>query len=163
MKCLLGIDPGSQGGFATISEDRSIIHTVSFSNLTETDINAQAIKHFANVEHCWLEKVHSRPGQGVKSTFTFGKNYGFIRGLLIAHHIPFEDVMPQVWQRKVGFVPPRGASKDDHKKALKGYAQQLFPRCVLTLATCDALLIAEYGWRMRYGAPSITRSFVDSL
>ena len=38
-----------------------------------------------------------------------------------------------------------GYSKTEWKNKLKAKAQQLFPGEKVTLATCDSLLIAEYG------------------
>jgi hypothetical protein len=119
-----------------------------------------------------IEKVHSMPSQGVSSSFTFGKNYGFLRGCLTAAGIPFEEVTPQVWMKALG-VPPRrvgkkqkakkkgkwvvqeigGESKAEYKLRLLSIAQQKFPQLPLwreprskgkQLAVCDALLIAYY-------------------
>ena len=85
------------------------------------------------------------PGQGVSSMFKFGKNYGLIRGLLIANMIPFLDVPPRTWQKGLG-IQPRGKeeSKTHFKNRQKGLAQQMHPHLKVTLATADAILIAEY-------------------
>ena len=47
---------------------------------------------------CVLEQVHSMPKQGVVSTFTFGENYGWIRGILDRAGIKIVDVSPQKWK-----------------------------------------------------------------
>ena len=83
------------------------------------------------------------PKQGVASTFKFGQSFGFLQGILIAAEIPFELVTPQKWQRYLGC-----RTKGD-KNITKARAQELFPDIKCTHAVSDALLIAEYGRRVR--------------
>lgn len=107
-----------------------------------------------NTDFAYIEKVAAMPGQGVVSMFSFGRNYGFLRACLIASGIPFEDVTPLKWQRPLGLVKTRskGAPKEsstDKKNRHKARAQQLWPDLKITHAIADALLIAEWGRRMR--------------
>lgn len=85
--------------------------------------------------------------------FTFGASFGALRMCLIAAEIPYEEVLPRVWQRGLG-IPARTKSEDrvQYKRRLKEVAQGLFPRQVITLATSDAILIAEFNRRKREGA-----------
>lgn len=138
---ILGIDPGQSGGLAFINsvvKERPIIYAVK--KMTEKDI-AEEIENLC-VSRCFLERVHSMPRQGVSSTFKFGANYGFYRGLLTGLAIPFETVPPQTWQRYL-----RCLTGGD-KNVTKSKAQELFPELKITHATADALLIAEYGRRI---------------
>ena len=105
-------------------------------NYSITDFNHKCI--------AMIEKVHSMPKQGVKSSFTFGQGYGFLLGCLTALEIPFEYVTPQKWQRYLGCL-----SKGD-KNVTKQKAQELFPHLEITHATADALLIGEYLKRTHY-------------
>ena len=89
-----------------------------------------------------LEAVNSMPGQGVASTFAFGRHYGFLRGLLVAYEVPWLDVRPAKWQTAMGCL-----SKGD-KNVTKARAQQLAPSLKLTHATADALLLAIYCSRL---------------
>ena len=70
---------------------------LNMSKKSEADIYEWMVEQPKPVM-CYLEKVHAMPGQGVTSMFTFGQNYGFLRGLLIARGIPFEEVQPNPWQ-----------------------------------------------------------------
>ena len=79
---------------------------------------------------------------GVVSAFTFGRSYGFLRGLLAANGIKREDVTPQKWQAELGC-----RSKGD-KNVTKAKAQELWPNEKITHANADAMLIAEYARRM---------------
>lgn len=87
-----------------------------------------------------LEKVHSMPGQGVASCFTFGKNYGSCLGALRALQIPFKLITPQEWQKGL-FVTKHDKKK--HKGALVQIAKDRFPHVKVTADVADALLIME--------------------
>ena len=150
-KIIIGIDPGQSGGFAVFKDDtlRSLVKMPE----TERDIFDQ-LSEYKDIQkwedkessiYCWIERVHSFPGQGVASSFKFGKGYGGLRMALIALKIPFYDITPLSWQKI--FVPSKTKteSKTQHKNKLKAKAQQLYPDYKITLATCDALLIAEFG------------------
>lgn len=141
MKYYLGIDPGVSGGLAIVNEDGHLIGANGFKNLTEDDIND--IFATNTFDFAILEKVHSMPKQGVKSTFTFGQSYGFLRGLMAAHKIKRDFVTPQKWQKEMGCL-----SRGD-KNVTKSKAQQLFPKWKMTHAIADAALLAEYARRLR--------------
>lgn len=140
---ILGIDPGVNGGMALIDTEKLNSKVFSFSDKTEVDI---AIA-FAEVKCAlaFIEKVHSAPGQGVKSMFTFGQSYGFLRGLLVANKIPFWEITPQEWQRILGVPTRNGKTYNEHKKILKGLAQRLYPSISVDYSTADSLLIAHAG------------------
>ncbi len=75
-----------------------------------------------------------------------------VEGILIAYDLPYDEITPQVWQREFNLgakYPTPNARKNAHK--LK--AKELFPDISdrITLDVCDALLIAEYGYRRTFG------------
>lgn len=124
----------------------------------DADRHAMCILQNAHYTICAVvEKVtgvtHKRFDTGA-SMFKFGTSYGELCMALVAASIPFQEVMARVWQ-KVFNLPT--VSKDPnvsnararamHKNNLKAKAQQLFPESRVTLKTCDALLIMEYGRR----------------
>ena len=116
---------------------------------TEHDV-ADFLRYGPDVDHAYIERVASMPGQGVASTFKFGRSYGFLRGLLVAFAIPFEEVAPGVWQKPFGLPTLKKAGSITAKKnAHRAKAQQLFPGVKMTHAVADALLIAEWGRRVR--------------
>ncbi len=81
--------------------------------------------------------------------FSFGRNYGFLRGCLHCLKIPFEEVTPAKWQREFSLLRTDKAETNTAKKNRhKAKAQQLFPDTNVTHAIADALLIAEYGLRV---------------
>lgn len=136
----LGIDPGASGGYAVVGPDGPIEWTKMLD--TERD-NFERLSALAGMaQTAVIERVHAMPKQGVSSTFKFGQNYGFMRGLLISLDIPFSEVSPAKWQ---GAMECR--TKGD-KNVSKRRAQELFPQVKrMTHAIADALLIAEFGRR----------------
>jgi len=134
----LGIDPGVSGGMALIAE--SGVETFKLKNATESDIAREIENWHVHIEFGVIEKVSSSPQMGVRSAFTFGMSYGFLRGV-ITGLFPFEEVSPQKWQKAMGCM-----TKGD-KNVSKAKAQQLFPQLKITHAIADALLIAEYARR----------------
>jgi crossover junction endodeoxyribonuclease RuvC len=149
-KNFLGLDPGQSGGLALIAPDGQIVKAIKMPE-TEKEIYEAIASVWTEVEFAYIEQVASRPGQGVASMFKFGMGYGGLRMALVACRIPFEAIRPQVWQSRMG-VPPRGnKTKTEHKNELKGMAQRLWPDASITLATCDALVLAEYNRRWHLG------------
>jgi len=163
----IGIDPGKSGGIAGLGSNG--ITLSSKMPATELDILTY-VQYFGTackslVESTgmpWkaiacIEQVRGYLGEGSeapgKAMFNFGWNYGSVRMAVLAAGIRLEEVPPQVWQKSLS-IPPR--KKDKHnarkyvethtqfKNRLKGVAQRLFPNVTMTLAICDAFLIAEY-------------------
>jgi len=155
----IGIDPGAGGGLASVTVGRDVHHVEGAAGSipmpkTERDI-------WDWIESKWasgfavIEKVGGYMGGEDNrflgpAMFKFGMNYGFLRGCLIAVGIPFEEVVPRTWQKGLGILGRKKTeSKTAFKNRLKARAQQLFPGEKVTLATADALLIAEFCWRMK--------------
>lgn len=137
MPAIIGIDPGQSGGIAILYDAGGIL--VSKMPETERDIFDLLFERDQASPTVFLESVHSMPGQGVSSSFKFGRAYGFLRGIITALKYPLHDVTPQKWQKALSCLT--GGDKNVSKQR----AQQLFPQLKITHATADALLIAEYG------------------
>jgi hypothetical protein len=83
-----------------------------------------------------------QPGSAM---FRFGASYGELRMALVALGIPFRVVRPQAWQKALD-IPPRkrSESKTAWKNRLAAEARRRFPTSRITLATADAVLLADY-------------------
>jgi len=165
----IGIDPGSKGYISVLNENGECL-----SELPIEDSTDQEISHFlqywkGHSERCVavMEKVHSMPGQGVSTTFAFGKNVGFVLGLMVAHEIPYTLVPPQKWQKCIWITDDyvytvRKDSKGEEKRQISpkptsiNAATRLFPSVDLRKSSrsknphdgkCDSLLIALYAKR----------------
>jgi Holliday junction resolvasome RuvABC endonuclease subunit len=133
----IGIDPGTNGGIAWITDGKPCVE-----KMPDTLQDLWGLLYDIKAEwdcYAYIEQVHSSPQMGVKSAFTFGNGFGHLEMALTAAGIPFERVRPQVWQKAMGCM-----TKGD-KNVSKRRAQELFPNMKVTHATADALLIASYG------------------
>jgi len=144
MTYYLGVDPGKSGGFALLDSVGQVLHTTKM-----LDTEAEIVEWLVEIQHRWgsyqgarisgmLERAASSPQMGVRSAFTFGRNYGTLRTALTAALIPFDTVHPSKWQRALGCL-----SRGD-KNVTKRRAAELFPSVTMTHAIADACLIAEY-------------------
>lgn len=148
---VMGVDPGTSGGFAVLDARKNVIVAQKFDGLTESDI-WDAMKPYTLAPEmivAVLEKVSAMPDQGVTSVFTFGDSWGFLRGLLVASAVRREYVRPQEWQKLFRLPTTKECgSKTAKKNANKAEAQRQFPEIKMTHAIADALLIAEYARRI---------------
>lgn len=159
MRCIIGIDPGLEGGIAIISHDGVGLHQmpkISYKsgkkNKRELD-EAALVRLFTDIAMLrprpliLLEKVASRPGQGVSSMFSFGAGWGLIRGIMAGMGLAYELVTPQQWKK----VAMEGQTPGSEALV----ASRLWPETVFRPKGCrvhhmglvDAALIAEYGRR----------------
>lgn len=146
----IGIDPGASGGMACL--EFGVVHCTPMPE-TEKDIFEWVDDHNHETAFAVIEQVggyiagNKQPGSAM---FKFGQSYGALRMALTAAGIPYELVTPQKWQKFLG-IPGRKKteSKTQWKNRLKGHAQRLFPKANITLATADAVLLAEYCRRSR--------------
>ena len=145
----LGIDPGKNGGYAFIctknNSEKIIVKSYDEVNyIKDLEYNNSKDKII-----CCIEKVGAMPGQGVVSMFNFGQNFGFLKGVLEAYHIPYQEVRPQTWKKEFNL------SGRDKQSSIK-VCQHLYPDIsLLKTDRCkkpsdgmaEALLIATYAYR----------------
>jgi hypothetical protein len=126
----LGVDPGNSGGICLIDQNKKLLVTAVMP-LQEVDgkskINVKSLVPillpYTTYKICIVvEKVWAYQGQGVSSTFTFGKATGTIIGALEAiYQQDVHEVSPQMWQKRLwGRV-------DDPKIAAMEYVAKEFP------------------------------------
>ncbi len=149
-KKYIGIDPGKHGGIAVLDASGTVIEVAKMPE-TPQDLLSFLSRHKEG-SVCTLERVGGMPGNGGSAMFNFGKGYGHLQMALIALEIPTEDVTPNKWEKTYQLGSSGKFGKTEWKNRLKAKAQQLFPSLgkKITLATCDALLIAEYGRRQGF-------------
>lgn len=165
MKYVIGIDPGKNGGIAMLDQDGLPIEVVKMpetpQDLLDCLSNMMMVGGSLSENAtfvCYIEKVGGIPGQGASSAFSFGKGCGHLEMALLALKLSTNEVTPQKWQKgyQVGsssITKSSAAEKKEHKNKLKAKSQSLFPQLgnKITNATCDALLIAEYGRKQEVG------------
>jgi hypothetical protein len=154
----IGIDPGNSGATTVLDHAGSLVDWCK-NEVTEADLADFIQRHVVgHPVFAVIEKVNAMPGvgkgaerrrMGASSAFTFGRSYGFLRGLLIGLGVPFDEFQPKHWQQGLGCL-----SKGD-KKVTKAKAQQLFPGAKVTLCNADSLLIAEFARRVHQGRDAV--------
>ena len=113
---------------------------------TPEDILEFLSKYAGDDTVCYLEDVGKGiPGQSSKATATFARHNGHLEMALLALKIRTNKATPQKWMKSYQLGKSSNYTKTEWKNKLKTKAQQLFPSEKVTLATCDSLLIAEYG------------------
>jgi len=150
---VLGIDPGLKGAIASLDDRGLYVDAIFMPTLQEKKgkklhnrIDGWKIAHYLSgganpmAFIAGIEAVHSMPGQGVSSSFNFGKGAGVIEGILTALQINFKEITPQSWKKYFGL------SSDKNDSRLM--ASQLWPNLsfsrVKDEALAEALLIAEF-------------------
>ena len=127
---------------------------VPFKSHTDVDLfNAlHRLKYDCNAPghslEAFIEKQWARPTDSRSNLAKLMDNYGMWKGWLIALDIRWQIVTPVQWQKPLGLTFPKKTPQTERKRKHKELAQHLFPGRKVTLATCDALLIAEYGRRL---------------
>lgn len=142
----IAIDPGASGAVAVKYPDGQVaVHPFDCESGAVSDMEAILAYDDTCAFHAVLERVHAMPSQGVSSTFKFGTNYGFWRGVLQALRIPFREETPQQWQRGLYIGK---CEKSERKKRLKQLAVERYPQLgnQVTLKTADALLMLQQCW-----------------
>lgn len=165
MKVFVGIDPGKDGALAVLGYREAPIlvpfgepeyanqlrRIAPFFIATGAEGAEGAVEQretFAVVEH-----VSAMPGQGVTSCFSFGRNFGFILGLLTAFRIPYELVRPQKWKKVFSCTSDKNTSIEVAQRMFPGVDLRRTPRCAKPHdGICEALLMAEYARRL-HGQP----------
>jgi crossover junction endodeoxyribonuclease RuvC len=150
---IMGIDPGLNGAIAIYDtstgelfvEDMPTVEVVR-NGKSKREVSAQLLSEVVSAafaKQAYLERVGAMPGQGVSSTFSFGRSVGMIEGVLATLDIPTTIVPPTTWQRKLNV---RGGKDGARERAM-----QLFPKAAKLFSRkkddgrADASLIAYYG------------------
>lgn len=144
---VVGIDPGLTGAAAKLVDGEliDVFDMPNYDGRVDARELSLRLREWGTPYMVVIEDVHSMPGQGVSSTFKFGRSVGAIEGVIGALSYPHTRLTPQRWKQKMGLV---GKDKD----ASRGMARELWPIYADQFARkkddgrADAALIAE-AWR----------------
>lgn len=174
MITILGVDPGSSGGFAWRYANGDICAVpmpATQGDILQTiaEIHEIAFKRNEKVI-CYMEQLPlfvggaDIPGSRIGVMF---EGYGFTKGVIQTLGIPLVMVTPQKWQKSLGLgkidrVRAEKGATDEQKKAvrthnaqakrdwknkLRSECQRRYPSLKITLAKADAILVMDYGLR----------------
>lgn len=156
----IGIDPGVNGGVGIIRTLDGVEEYDAFRCPKTPDEMFKELDSYIldspDIVTLYIEFVHSFPGQGVVSTFTFGQNYGQWQGIIASLGVKSISVTPQSW---IGFYNiKKGLTRKDRKRKLLGLSREIFPNTKITFNISDALLIANYG-KIKYYEEKMNGSY----
>jgi crossover junction endodeoxyribonuclease RuvC len=144
----LGIDPGLSGALAWV-EDGRVMDIADLPILNEgprrksiDPVELSALLKRYHVSRAVIEAVHARPTDGKAAAFTFGRNFGVLEAVVMAHGVPLIRVPPVTWRRWAG-LPPAAP-----KEASIAAAMRLAPsarHCLTRHDRADAVLMALWG------------------
>lgn len=146
MQTIIAIDPGINGGIATLDEDgivRAIPMPDGMTSIIDTLRNERA--QLGPSVRAVIENVGQyRPGNSGPSAVNFARHVGNIESALYCLCIPTEKVTPQKWQKSLATF---SKEHDERKKQIKELMARRHPDLTVTLKTADALGILA--WAMK--------------
>lgn len=149
-KYYMGIDPGKKGGVSVIDKYMKVCFSMEMPLTPAGNIDVLALARLIEMGEyyfCAIEKAQSMPGQGIVSTFNYGKGYGQLLSFLQIFNINYVEVTPQKWKKEFGL------NSKKHKSLVM--AEKLFPEEIFTTkgmrymdGKAESLLLAEYARRL---------------
>ena len=156
INCVIGIDPGANGGIAVFVPGRHSKAVKMPKDITELrDFFAYYRENFKPV--VFLEKLSVRPDdvvvQGDRAAM--GKlyriqklmaNFEHLKALIETSGIPYVMVHPMTWQTDLKLrVRGEKTEKAERKHCYQEKAASLYPEIKVTLWNADALLLMHFG------------------
>lgn len=144
---VMGIDPGATGGIAVVNGSVSAVPMPDLWTFART---VSFWAGFGDNLHVFVEKSQAFPGQGISSTFSYGRHFGELLGVLAALNVRHTLVAPAQWTRSVHAGTKAGDPKVRTLEAVRrlfpGVSLLASPKCkVPHSGMVDALAIAWYG------------------
>jgi Holliday junction resolvasome RuvABC endonuclease subunit len=123
--CYVGVDPGATGALCFLLPGNRLFF-LDFprkKNITRMANRMELLLRKYEPRLAVVEKVSSKTGQGVKSTFSFGMNYGMWLMAVAIFKIPCLERTPLQWQK--GFLTKTDGP--DPKARVENVVCRLFP------------------------------------
>ena len=155
-KLFAGVDVGLQGAVGIVDEGGAFVAVVDLPIVIapwnrRMICGRQLADLAAEYDPCFsiIERVSSRPGEGVVSAFSFGYSAGIIAGVWCTHLLPYQLLLPQTWRKRMGLSAgmPKSASIDLTLTLFPDAAPHITLKCHDGRA--EALLLAELARRTK--------------
>lgn len=145
---VIGIDPGFTGAIS-ILKNKEIYECCDMPVLkvgNRQELNIQKIREIlvsVQIEHVFIERCQTMPGNGVVSMGRYMTGYGILIGLCAGLLLRYSLIPPQTWKRKM----MAGMPKEKEASVLR--TNQLYPDFKLPRkkdhGRADSVLLALYG------------------
>jgi len=141
----LGVDPGANGAYAVLNGSEVEVYG-KFDKQAFLNV-CYSLSKKQEKTRCCIERVHAMPKQGSVSMFNFGENFGWLKGVLDAFEISYQEIPPQTWKKEFGLNSKKELSIE--------VCQRLFPEANLVPhggrkahdGIAEAILMSEYARR----------------
>lgn len=150
---ILAIDPGASGALCFFNTTDGVLDIVDMptvevkrGNKDKREISPAMLATEITrrqVDLVVLERVGAMPGQGVSSTYQFGRGVGMVEGVVSALRLPLQYVTPQRWQRDLNVRDGKDGNRQRAAELFPAYAH-LFAR-KKDDGRADAALMAYWG------------------
>ena len=157
----IGVDPGLSGAVAVLQdgcfvavEDMPIVLKGRASTV-KNEVSPEALlailrEKVPPVEDvaAVIERVSSRPGEGVASSFSLGDSFGVARAVMAVARVRVCYVTPAAWKKQFKLT--------SDKELSRALALRLFPEAAYALrfkkhdGRAEALLLARWLWLTEY-------------
>jgi len=120
MSFYIGIDPGLSGAYCVMCADGTLrvgdlpLVEYAVGKKKRHRLDARTLAHVLDgmlEVSVVIEDVHSMPGQGVSSTFGFGRATGVIEGVVATLNYPYRFVTPQRWKKAMDIPKDKDAAR----------------------------------------------------
>lgn len=110
---VLGVDPGLHGALALFDPLTDDLDLYDMPATADGLVDVYELGRWVDarshrIGRAVLERVGQMPGSG--HAFSFGRNYGDVRGVLGANFIPMSVVTPAKWKRAMGVTKDKASS-----------------------------------------------------
>lgn len=147
---VMGVDPGATGAWALVNDGWATVHDCPmFGGILSESGRILLRRAQPGLVCAYVEYAASRPGQGGRSIFSFGVNYGAWLGVLSYEGVRVEIVTPGVWKKYYGLTRDKDESLAKALEVFPAMAKELTRK--KDHGRAEALLIAEYGRRKEWG------------
>jgi hypothetical protein len=144
----VGIDVGKTGSFTLLQKDNENIFQFKTKELFP--VLRFVSEEFDDISIV-VERLWSRPGNRISSTWVLAEEYGRTKGVLEALELKYKLAAPQTWQKyfKENYGL-KASSKDyaERKENLFIIAKEIYPETIIRKYAADSVLIAYYAMKM---------------
>ncbi len=158
---IIGIDPGVNGGIASIDTYKWIkaypdsirLYSMPSGSREERAVRIAELIKALEPTKTIIEKVQGFHGgrSTPVTSFIMGESFGHLTGVASAVGSELVYMTPQSWMKHLGLKKDKTKTQTEWKRSLRDYARLLFPNVEgITLKTCDALLILKAGLDKHY-------------
>lgn len=155
---VIGIDPGVTGALALLDTNGVLLDAQDMPNDNNGRVTiplaCSIIGQWCNdfyVQCAVVEHVGSMPGQGVSTTFKFGRATGVAETLPLLFSLPVHLITPAVWKRHLGLTKDKDSSRQLAIRLWPTMATTVFRTKASGQARADAALLALAWMQRRQG------------